>query len=97
MFYYKLHETKFGTLLAACDKDISGKTLKHNELEIFVNPRFYGENEADEEHMSFLFKDISDANLVGEKIINLAIKHKLISRSSVKKISKVPMAQFSNF
>jgi|TARA_Y100000310_G_C20609976_1_gene777487 hypothetical protein len=94
MFFYKIHETKFGTLIAVCDKELSGKTLKGKNIEVFVNPRFYGEEESGEEILN-LVKQSNDGNVIGKKIVNLLLKHKIISKKSVIKIEGIPHAQFA--
>ncbi len=94
MYFYKLHETKFGTLIAVCDKELSGKILKDGDIEFFVNPRFYGETKIGDEVLS-LIKQSNDGNIVGNNIIKLLLKNKLIPKKSVMKIDGVSHAQFS--
>ena len=59
MFFYKIHKTEFGTLIAVCDESLSGETLKDKKLEIFVNPRFYGETKIGRE----IIKLIKNSNV----------------------------------
>ncbi len=94
MFFYKIHETKFGTLIAACDKELSGKTLKDKNIEVFVNPRFYGGEEIGEEILN-LVKQSKDGNVIGKKIVKLLLKNNIISKKSVIKIEGIPHAQFA--
>jgi len=94
MFYYKLHKTDFGTMIAICDKELLGKTLKNNELDFFVNPRFYGEKEIDEKILE-LIRGVNDGNVVGNKIVELLLKNKVISKTSIIKINKIKHAQFT--
>ena len=94
MFYYKIHKTDFGNLIAVCDKEISGNTLKNKNIDFFVNPRFYGEEEIDEKVLE-LIKNANDGNVVGNKIVDLLLKNKIISKKAVIKISNVKHAQFT--
>jgi hypothetical protein len=94
MFYYKLHKTEFGTMIAICDKELSGKNLKNKNLDFFVNPRFYGEEEIDEKILE-LIKDSNDGNVIGNNIVELLLKNKIISRDSIIKIGKIKHAQFT--
>jgi len=94
MFYYKLHETDFGTMIAVCDKELLGKTLKNKDLEFFVNPRFYGEEEIDEKILE-LIKGSNDGNAIGNKIVELLLKYEVISKKSIIKIGKIKHAQFT--
>ena len=94
MFYYKLHKTDFGTMIAVCDKELSGKTLKNKNLDFFVNPRFYGDEKIDEKILE-LIKKSNDGNVIGNKIVELLLKNKVISNNSIIKIGKIKHAQFT--
>ena len=94
MFYYKLHKTDFGTMIAICDKELSGKTLKNKNLDFFVNPRFYGDEKIDEKILE-LIKTSNDGNVIGNKIVKLLLKNKVISNNSIIKIGKIKHAQFT--
>ncbi|MDP6845644.1 MAG: DUF424 family protein [Candidatus Nanoarchaeia archaeon] len=94
MFYYKLHKTDFGTMIAICDKELLGKTLKNKDLDFFVNPRFYGEEEINEKVLE-LIVDVNDGNVVGNKIVGLLLKNKIIANDSIIKIGKIKHAQFT--
>ena len=93
MFYYKIHESHAGYLLAACDKSVCGKKFKSKETEFFVNPRFYKDKTATESQMRKLFRVPSSANLVGKNIVHLAIDIGLIDKENVIKIQGIPHAQ----
>ena len=94
MFYYKLHKTDFGTMIAVCDKELLGKTLKNKDLDFFVNPRFYGESEINEKILE-LIVDVNDGNVIGNKIVKLLLKNQVISKESIIKIGKINHAQFT--
>jgi len=89
-----MHKTEFGTLIAVCDKELSGKTLQDKKLEIFVNPRFYGNEQIGEEIME-LINNSNDGNVIGNNIINLLLKNKIITKKSIIKIKGISHAQFS--
>jgi uncharacterized protein len=93
MFYYKIHESHAGYLLAACDKSICGKKLKSKETEFHVNPRFYKDKTATEAQMRKIFRIPSSANLVGKDIVQLAIDMGLVDKENVIKIQGIPHAQ----
>ena len=93
MFYYKIHESHAGYLIAACDKSVCDKKLKSKDLEFHVNPRFYKDKEATKAKMRQLFKIASSANLVGKNIVQLAVDFGLIDKGNVIKIQGVPHAQ----
>jgi len=90
-FYYKLHESHAGYLLAACDKSVCGKNLK-GKTEFFVNPRFYKDKEATEAKMKGLFKACSSANLIGKNIVQLATDLGLVDKENIKTFDDIPFA-----
>tara|TARA_Y100000034_G_C6906923_1_gene421171 strand:- start:1001 stop:1300 length:300 start_codon:yes stop_codon:yes gene_type:complete len=95
MFYVKLHRTKYGTLLAACDKNIIGKTLKEENLEFFVSPHFYKGREVDKKELIRLLNLSEDGNLVGKETIKTATEVGVITQKTIAFIQKTPHAQFS--
>ena len=94
MFFYKIHKTEFGTLIAVCDKELSGKTLHNKKLELYVNPRFYGEEKIGKEVIE-LIKNSNDGNVIGNNIVNLLLKNNFIIENKVIKIKGISHAQFS--
>jgi uncharacterized protein len=92
-FYYKIHESHAGYLLAACDKSVCGKTLKDGKIEFLVNPRFYKDKEATKTKMRELFIMSSSANIVGKNIVQLAIDLGAIDKENIKTIKGIPHAQ----
>ena len=61
-------------LLAACDEDLLGKTLSEGELSIEVSERFYGDKKVDKDTFIKQLAAATSANLIGEKVIELAKK-----------------------
>jgi hypothetical protein len=94
MFCYKIHETQFGNLIAICDNDLNGKTLDNNGIEFFVNPRFYCYKTAEENILNIISKS-NDGNVIGNKIVNLLLKSRLISKDTIILIDNVKHAQFT--
>jgi len=94
MFCYKLHKTNFGTLIAVCDKGLSGKTLKNKHIDFFINPRFYGEEELDEGVLE-LIKNSNDGNVIGNRIVELLLNNEIISKKSITEIEDVKHVQFA--
>lgn len=92
MFCYKIHRSGGDVILAACDSDIMGKKLTGGDLQIEIREAFYGNEKIGEEVIE-LFKEASIINLIGNKIVSLAIKNGYAEKSSVKKISGVSHAQ----
>jgi uncharacterized protein len=92
-FYYKIHESHAGYLLAVCDKSICGKRLKEDNIEIHINPQFYKDKTATKKKIIELFKICSSANLIGNEIVQLAIDLGIIDKTGTKTINKIHYAQ----
>jgi hypothetical protein len=80
-------------LVAVCDKELLGKTLKEGEFSFYVSPEFYGGEEITEEELKNLLTDATIANLIGEKCVSLAIDMGIIDEDMVLFIQGVPHAQ----
>ena len=95
--YYKIHRSKYGIMLAVCDKDICGKRLddKSKKIEFFVNPRFYKEESGTKKDIKGLLDNAADANLVGKEAVSLGIELGVIKEENVTKIAGVPHAIYS--
>jgi uncharacterized protein len=92
-FYYKIHESHAGYLLAACDATICGKKLSKGDLEFFVNPRFYKDKIATPAQIKKQFAISSSANIVGKNIVQLAKDLGIIEEKQIVMIAGVPHAQ----
>ncbi len=91
--YLKIYKNGEHVLVAACDKEVLGKTLKHGNTVVEVSKAFYeGEYISDEELQKALER-ATTANLFGEKTVKCAIKCGLIDPDSVIMIDNVPHAQ----
>lgn len=91
--YLKIYEHGEHVLVAACDKEVLGKTLKHGNTVVEINRDFYGEELVSEEELQKALEEATTANLFGEKTIKCAIKCGLIDPDSVIVIDYVPHAQ----
>lgn len=93
MISAKLHKHSHELLLAACDAELLGKTLKHGKAEFHVSERFYGGERVDEKKFVEMLSRCTMANLVGEKVIKLAKEKGLIRETGVIRVGGVPHAQ----
>ena len=93
MIYVKIHKAQGDTILAACDEDVLGKTFRGNDMRITVSEKFYNGYLVTEEE----FVDRMDAytimNLVGDRVIALAIENGHVSEDCVLEIGDVKHAQ----
>lgn len=91
---FKIHKHKDGNVLAVADEDLIGKTIKSKDMEIFVNPRFYGQEKASKEWLikKMQSNEIITVNLIGKESVETGIEAGKIDKEHVKKIGKVPHA-----
>jgi uncharacterized protein len=91
-FYFKVHRSGSDVLVAACDRELLGKTLS-GDFDILVNPTFYGQDLCEEDG---LFDAISEANLVnllGNRIVDLAVEKGLVNKKNILIMGGVKHAQ----
>ncbi len=80
-------------ILAVCDEDIIGQTFEEGDLQFIVSETFYkGEKKSDQETLD-LVKNYDNINMVGKKIIKLAIENEIISEEDVVYIQGIPHIQ----
>jgi hypothetical protein len=92
-FYVKVYRVENEFMVAACDKDLFGKTIEDGELILKIEEEFYGGEVIEEEKMRSFLSKASIANLVGENVVQLAIREGIIDAANVLKVKGVPHAQ----
>jgi hypothetical protein len=80
-------------IVALCDKDLIGKTLKEGETELWVNPRFYKGNEVSESVAASVVGNATIVNLVGKRAVEVGIKSGIVDKGNILSIDGVPHAQ----
>jgi len=93
MFWTKCHSVKEYFLVAICDKNLLGKKIG-NKLKVKVEEKFYGGEIIDDAKALELMKKANICNLLGKKIIKLAIEKKFITKENIILIGDIPHAQF---
>ncbi len=93
-FYFKIHKTQYGNLIAICDKNLMGVELIDKDINFKVNSRFYGKEEIDESVINQL-DNCNDGNILGNNIVDLFLKLGIVEKKSITKIGKQKHAQFS--
>ena len=94
-FWSKVIKTKFEILVAICDEELVGKEIEiEKDFRVIVNERFYKERLIDEREAVELMEKATIGNLIGKRIIEVAIRENIISPESVILIGGVPHAQF---
>lgn len=82
-------------IIAVCDSEILGKTLvdKEREIEFKVSKDFYGSENFEWDEIANSISNGRNVNLVGNEIVDLAIKNGLVDSKSVIEIEGVKHAQ----
>lgn len=91
--YLKIYKNGDHVLVAACDKELLGKKLKHGNTAVEIRRGFYEGEDVTEAELKKALQEATTANLFGEKTVNCAIKCGLIDPDSVIMIDCVPHAQ----
>jgi hypothetical protein len=80
-------------LLAACDEELLGKTLRHGKLVFKVQEEFYKGPKMPVGDAVELMKESTIVNIVGSNVVKRAIEEGLVHPDAVLEISGVPHAQ----
>ncbi len=91
--YLKVHSSGSNVVVAICDKEILGKTLKEGNITVTVNEGFFCGEIVDSERVEKALKNATTANLFGVKCIQCAINCGVVNPQSVIYINGVPHAQ----
>lgn len=77
-------------LVAACDAELLGKTLKFGKVDFKIQEEFYRGNLMDVDRAIDLVKTGTIVNLVGTNIVSLALEAGIIHPQAIIDISGVP-------
>jgi hypothetical protein len=80
-------------LLAMCDADLLGKTLKQGNIVFHVREEFYKGSLMHIEEAVSLIKQSTVVNMVGQKIVKRAVEEGWIHPDAILEIEGVPHAQ----
>lgn len=89
----RIHTNELGSVLAAADKELIGRTLKQGKIHFVVSPTFYNEELVSLKEFEEHLDEATNANLIGEKTVNAAQKKGLIELTNIIHIEGVPHAQ----
>jgi len=92
-FSVKKHSSQGRVLVAACDTNILGKTFEDEELQICVGEGFYGGESVGPDMLLKIMEIANIINLIGEKVVNLAVEQGLVDEECIMNIGGVPHAQ----
>lgn len=89
----RVHSNETGSVLAAADTKLIGKTLNEGKISLNVSKTFYHEKTVDEEEFAQHLNEAGNINVVGEITFSVAVKQGLLSNDAGKRIAGVPHAQ----
>jgi len=91
--YVKVFRQGGHILVAACDAELLGKTLKDGDVVFEVREGFYGGSLVCVDKAMGLVREATCANLVGSTIVDSAVREGLVHPQSVIRVSGVPHVQ----
>jgi len=91
--YFKVFTHSKGRLVAVCDIDLVGETFRDGKLKLDVKPEFYKGASSNIEDVLREIAAADTANLVGEKIIEAAVREGLVDPSAIVRIAGIPHVQ----
>lgn len=91
--YVRLHTHGDERIVAACDEDILGKTFREGQAKITVHEDFYMGESLEEEALIQRLGIATIINLVGNEVVDLAIREGFVSPDAVMVIGGVKHAQ----
>ena len=93
LIYVRIHKAADDIILAACDEEVLGKTFTGDEMKITVTERFYNGELVSEETFVQRMGSVTIMNLVGERVIALAMEQGHVSEDGILEIGGVKHAQ----
>ena len=91
--YVKVTNTGRQRLVAACDADLLGKTLKFGKINFQVRREFYKGSLVNVSEAIAIIKSAPNINLIGNIIVDKALKEGLVHPQAILDISGVPHTQ----
>lgn len=91
----KVHKQGREVLVAAADDEVIGRRFEEGRLAITVPEAFYGSDTVDEATLVIQLRTCTIANLVGDRVVSIAVKHGFVDPAAVLVIAGVPHAQLA--
>lgn len=90
--YLKIHESNGQKIVAACDKELIGKILEEGKyfIDLKSHSSFYKGKICTEKELENALDDFTSANLIGKKVVGVALSKKLVSEEDITLIKSFP-------
>lgn len=95
--YLNVKKVDQNVVLAVCDCDLLGKTLREGKIVFKVKTEFYNGRKATVDEAVGLISNSTIVNLVGKNCVENAIKQGYVHPDAVIKIEGIPHAQIMKF
>ncbi len=80
-------------VLAVCDKELCGKTLKGASAVFVVSESFYKGSEISVKDLKARLREFENINIVGNRAVAVALEEKIVSGENVVEIAGVKHVQ----
>jgi len=96
---FELRKIKYQDTLMIniCDIELVGKEINKGDFVIDISKNYFLEEEIDEQEAITMLKTSSVLNLVGNRIVKLALELRLAKENSVKVIENIPFLMIFSF
>ncbi len=84
-------------ILAACDEELLGKTFREGKKRLQVSEGFYGGHLVEAPEFLVLLKEVSIANLTGERTVKEAVEGGFIDQEHILMVDGIPHAQMARY
>jgi hypothetical protein len=91
--YLKLRKVGKNVLLAICDAEILGRTLRKGKVVFEIKKDFYGNIRTSVEEAVIMIENSTIINMIGENIVKKAIEKGYVHPEAVLDIEGIPHAQ----
>lgn len=91
--YMKIHKSGDSTIVALCDRELIGKTLKEGNITVTVTEEFYKGKLVSREEAFEILSKAANINIFGERAVSCAIECGVVDKNNVKIINEVAHAQ----
>ncbi|MDI3539438.1 MAG: uncharacterized protein PWR29_1695 [Methanolobus sp.] len=91
--YLKIHKAGESVIVAVCDRELLGKSLREGNINVTISEEFYKGDLVSEDDVMAVITKAGNVNLFGDKVVSCAVKCGVVDPSSVKIIDGVAHAQ----
>lgn len=91
--YLKIHKSGDSAIVALCDRELIGRTLREGNINVTITEDFYKGEVISEDDAVNILKTASNVNIFGDRSVSCAVRCGIISKENVKIIDEVAHAQ----